>query len=205
MVEPDGAGVQCRQGGRHGRARGLHHHRHHDAEADQGELPHEGVAGQHRGVEPVTEDRHGGLQVVDADEDQAEAGEGEPGRPGPAATEQVGQRPGADHRQGEGGNRDLEAEQRDQPAGAGGAQVGAEDHPHGLLEAEDAGADETDGRHGGRRRRLDQGGDGGAGEQGRHPAAGEAGQGPPERVAGDRLEPVGHQDHAEQEQPDPTQ
>ena len=63
------------------------------------------------------------------------------------------------HRQRDGFNVEAKTHQADQPAGHGGADVGADNDANGLPEGEQAGIDETDGGDGDRAGGLHQSGD----------------------------------------------
>ena len=145
---------------------------------------------------------HALLQRGESVEHQRETGERGARRRDAPARQQLDQRPDEDQRQRIGRERHAHADQRDQPAGAGRADIGAEDEAEPLREGEQARADQPNGGHRHRARRLhEQGYDRapeGARERRRRRLAERGAQG----GSGERLQPVGHHRHAEQEQPD---
>ena len=109
------------------------------------------------------------------------------------------------HAQGHGRQRerlqfDVQADQRDDPRGQGGADIGAKHYPHRLSQAQQAGVDETNGGEHHRTRTLHQCGDQHSGGHGPSKAAGGGTQQAAQGRAGSDLQPVAHQPHAEQEQ-----
>ena len=93
----------------------------------------------------------------------------------------------------------LEAGQRQQPAGDGGADIRAHDHADGLMQLHQAGVDEADRHNGGGTAGLNDGGDGHAEQQAAQGAAGHGGQDSLQLTAGCLLQRFTHQVHAIQE------
>ena len=146
------------------------------------------------------EPAHALLKRRQPDQDQREAGDCRARRRQPPASDHLEQRADEDDRQRCGGERDPDPERRHQPAGAGGADVGAEHEAQALREGEEPGADQPDGGHGGGARRLHQERDDRAPERAEQRRRRRLFHHLLQGCAGERLEPVGHDRHAEQEQ-----
>ena len=212
LIEADRAGIErgqrdCDRGGR-----GLHDGRHQGADRSQQQHTGEAREGDDagfvhdrrevRGVQLLGEPAHALLQRRQPDQDQREAGDGAARRRQASASDHLEQRADEDDRQRGGGERDSDSERRHQPAGPGRADVGAEHEAQALREGQEPGADQPDRGHRGRARRLHQERDDrapeGAEQRRRRRLFHHLLQG----RAGERLEPVGHYRHAQQEQAD---
>ena len=160
---------------------------------------------QVRRMQPLGEPAHALLQRRQSEKHKRKAGERGPRRRYASAAEQLDQRPDEDHRQRVGGQRDANADERHEPAGSRGADVRAEDKAQPLRKGQQARADQSDRRHGRCARRLHEERDDGApertGERGRRRLAQHRAQ----RGPRERLEPLGHDRHAKQEQTDATE
>ena len=88
----------------------------------------------------------------------------------------------------------------DELGGDGGADVGAENDPHGLDQRQETCVDEADDHDGGGGAGLDDGGDESPGQQGGDPVAGEARKDLPHIFPGGLPDPVAHHHHAQQEE-----
>ncbi len=133
---------------------------------------------------------------------QAESSQGHAQR-GPARRGQQFQHGAdADQRQGVETQIHFQAQFGNDPARSRVAQAGADDDADRLGKRNQARTDESDqgDRRGGRR--LNQGGDQGAGNEGFGGGAREPYQGPPQGAAGKGHESVGQQHHADQKQSD---
>ena len=195
------AALRRREGNHQRGRRGLHQHGHQDADKNHGDDADRPF--------PVRQPEIGGgtgegvLEQVDAKEEHAEASQcrTQCGAPG-ALAGQAQQHAKADQRQREDVDAELHADQGDQPAGHRRPDVGAEQHPQGLAEGEQAGIDEADGGHRHRARRLHGDRHQCAGGQAAQAGLGGPGKYPLQRRPGGQLEAVGHQPHAEQEEAD---
>ena len=200
-LQPDRAAGCGGQGQRHGGTGRLHAQGQQEAQPDVNQVTEHGA-----GAELVEIDicRHAGkgvLQQVDAKEKHAEAGQCQPARtPATLAAGHVHGHADADGRQGKQLDLHLEPDQRYQPAGEGGADIAAENHPDGLRQGQQAGIDEADGGNGDGTGRLHQCSQAGADQQRLGTVAGKAGQNGLERTARQSFQAVGHLPHAQHEQ-----
>ena len=212
---PDRPGVEGRDRDRDRRRRGLHDRRHHEADDDQLQKADRSVdpsdarraehGGQIRRMQALREAAHALLERRQPVEDEREARERGARRRDPPARQKLRQRADEDHRQRIGRERDAHADQRDEPAGARRADVRAEHQAEPLREGQKSGADEADRRHRHRARRLHEQRDDRAPEGARQRRRRRLAEHRAQRRAGQRLEPVGHDGHAEQEQSDPAE
>ena len=156
-------------------------------------------------MQPLGQPAHALLQCRQSEKHKREAGERGPRRRYAPAAQQLGQRADEDHRQRVGGQGDADADQRHEPGGSRGADVRAEDKAQPLRKGQQARADQSDRRHGRCARRLhnerDDSAPERAGERGRRRLAQHRAQ----RGTRERLEPLGHDSHAKQEQTNSTE
>ncbi len=201
VLDADRAAMRGGQHHRGGRARRLDQQRHQRAEADQHQRAQHAVDLRQLGLR--SQRLEAGGHRIDAEKEQAEAGQRQPpaaaARLGPAQAQQHAR---GDHRQRVGVDVELEPEQRDQPARQRRADVGAEQHPQHLAQREHAGVDEADRRDRDRRRGLHQRGHRDAAGQRARPRAREALEHVAQRRAGALAQALGHQRHAQQQQAD---
>ena len=165
-------------------------------------MPPQAARRQARQVEHAGQAPHRVLQRLDADEDQSEPGQREAQRPPAPVPQQFQKRAQPHQRQRVKSHADLQTQHRHDPARAGRAQTRAEHHAHRLRKGQQAGTDETDHRHGRGAGGLHHGRDERARRKGLGRRAGEPHQPESQRIAGKRLEAVGQQHHAQQEQAD---
>jgi len=105
-------------------------------------------------------------------------------------------------RQGVKADAYLQAENRDDPAGTGRAEAGADDDADRLREGQQSGADEADYSQRSGTGGLHQGCGHSTGREGLARPSGKAHQRPAKRISGKRLQPVGQLDHSHQEETD---
>ena len=96
----------------------------------------------------------------------------------------------------------LKTRQREQPAGDGGAHVGAHDNADGLVQFHQTGVDEADRHNGGGAAGLNNGGDRHAQQQRPDGAGSHGGEDALQFAAGGLLQRLAHQVHAIQEHSD---
>ena len=212
LVHSNRAGVIGRERDSDGCRRRLHHRGHHEPNHNQRQKakragrptnsgrPEDG--GQVRRMQALGEPSHALLQRRQSEKHKREAGERSPSRRDASTAKQPDQRTNEDHRQCVGGQRDADPDERHEPASPRGADIGAEDQAQPLRKGQQAGAHQSDRRHGRRTRGLhkerDHGAPERAGQRGRRRLAQHRAQ----RGARERLEPLGHDRHAKQEQAD---
>ncbi len=197
LDEIDEAGVQAGEGGGHGDAGALGDHGDDGPDEDEGELSADRVATPPGEIELVPVAAETVLKVGDAEEDEAESGEGfSKASQTFAGLEQIGE--GSDEKKGQGGGGELEFESDEghQPSGCGGANIGTEDEAQRLLEGHEPGGDEPDHGDRGGTGTLDDGGDGGAGDRTRKGTARGGGQPVAEAIPRELSEAGGHGGHA---------
>ena len=110
------------------------------------------------------------------------------------------QEPQAYQRQRHGTDAHLEAEDGDQPGGDRGTDIRPHDHADGLPQGQQTGVGETDDHQGGRRGRLDHGGDGEAREHGEKAIGGGSRQDTSHALARQFQQGVAHDFHPVEEQ-----
>ena len=149
LLEPDRACVERRERDRDRRGRGLHHRRHREADDDQLQKPERAREPSRRPAMPSTDGRSDGCRLLreaahallergQPVEHERETGERRARRRDAPARQQLRQRADEDQRQRVGRERDAHADQRDEPAGAGRADIGAEDEAEPLREGQQA-------------------------------------------------------------------
>jgi len=143
---------------------------------------------------------------VDAQKEQAEAGQGLPVMASfPRVTADLQGHAYPDQRQRKGLNIDLEADQHHQPSGHGGPEITAVDDRKGAFQAQQPRVDESQGGHCDRAGGLHDRGDQGTGTDAAQGRAGPVGEDALQSVPGGKAQAIGHQAHAEEKQTDATQ
>ncbi len=144
------------------------------------------------------------LHQTDPHENEPEARYGVSHAPHATSAQQLRQRSHKDQGHRQGGDFELETEKRDDPAGHRRADVGTEDDPEGLGKLHEPRRHESHGSHGGGAGRLQYRRPHRTGRRAAEGAFGKTHQPPVDRPAGQRLEAVGHDDHAQQKNSQPS-
>ena len=128
----------------------MHDDGHHKPDADQEQKPSDPAAGQDVGRHRVLEASKPSLHHLKPDDQQAQPRKSAPDPLPHALAQQVQEAGGQKERHSSDIQIQLEADQRDQPSGRRGADIGAIDDAQRLHHRQKPRADKSHGQHGGR-------------------------------------------------------